>query len=146
MTKTDLVAGIFGDHRMRSAAEDGIRIRDRGFIADLQARLSGLAAEDNARREAGWSIAFSPIRVDALTERSLFDATFASDRYGEHRLALAVARDWVGIGGDAMESSVRGTIRNLEGALVNAFRRAVLGGSLVTEGPIGAGAAVVAEA
>ena len=120
-----MVFGIFGEHRGRSATRDRLSIRDGAFIADLKARLAGLAAADNMAGGGGWSIAFSPTRADGLTGRSLFEAVLTSERHGERRLGLAVASDWVEIA-DAMESSVRGDPRNLQMALGRAFRRVVL--------------------
>lgn len=127
MDDTASVYGIFGEHPGRSATGGRLTIRDSAFIADLKARLSGLAAADNRARAGGWSLAFSPTRTDGLTERSLFEAVLSSARYGERRLGFAVASDWVAIGGGAMESSVRGDPRNLQMALEKVFRRAVVG-------------------
>lgn len=127
MDDTTRVYGIFGEHPGRSATHGRLTIRDSAFIADLKARLSGVAAADNRARDGGWSLAFSPTRIDGLTERSLFEAVLSSARHGERRLGFAVASDWVEIGGGAMESSVRGDPRNLQMALEKAFGRAVVG-------------------
>ena len=127
MDQRSLFVRIFGDHRGRNTSSDRLRIRDAEIVADLRARLSGLAARDNRARNSGWLIDFSPTRVDVLTERSLFDATLVSASQGERRLAVRVGRDWVELGDGAMQSTVRGDPRNLARALESAFRRAVLG-------------------
>ena len=125
MDDTAKVFGIFGAHPRRSNAGGRLHIRDGDVIADLKARISDLAARDNGARDAGWLIDVSPTRIDDLTERSMFDATLTSERHGERRLAVTVARDWIEIGGGAMESAVRNDPRNLQAALENAFRRVV---------------------
>ena len=118
--------GIFGDHQRRATFANRLRIRDGNFIADLKARVSDLAARDNRVRGSGWLMEFSPVQTDAQTERSLFHATLTSATQGERRLAFRVGREWVEIVGVAMESSVRTDRSNLDRALENAFRRAVL--------------------
>ncbi|WP_237478896.1 hypothetical protein [Lichenibacterium dinghuense] len=117
---------IFGEHQGRATYAGRLQIRDANFIADLKARLSGLAARDNRLRHSGWLIDFSPTQTDDLTERSLFHATLTSATLGERRLDVRVGRDWVEIGDVAMESSVRTSATNVERALENAFRRAVV--------------------
>lgn len=117
---------IFGDHQGRATYSGRLRIRDATFIADLKARVSGLAARDNNARNSGWLIDFSPTRTDDLTERSLFDATLTSATEGERRLAFRIGRDWVEVGDGAMESSMRSSGANVERALRSAFRRVVL--------------------
>lgn len=117
---------IFGDHQGRATYSGRLHIRDAGFIEDLKARLSGLAAGDNRARGSGWLIDFSPTQTDDLTERSLFHATLTSATEGERRLAFQVGRDWVEMGDGAMESSIRTSASNIERALQSAFRRVVL--------------------
>lgn len=117
---------IFGGGRERPAYQGRLHFRDFNIIADLKARVSGLAARDNRARNSGWLIDVSPTRTDALTECSLFEVTLTSATEGERRLPFRVGRDWVEIGGGAMESSVRDDGRNLGQALDNAFRRVVL--------------------
>ena len=117
---------IFGGGRQRPAYAGRLHFRDANLIADLKARVSGLAARDNRARNSGWLIEASPTRTDALTECSLFDVTLTSATEGERRLPFRLGRDWVEIGGGAMESSVRDDGRNLDQALDNAFRRVVL--------------------
>ena len=116
---------IFGRHQGRATYAGRLRIRDGNFIAELKARLSGLAARDNRARNSGWLIEFTPTQTDDLTERSAFHATLTSPRLGERTLAFQIGRDWVEIDG-AMESAARGERANLEAALESAFRRAVL--------------------
>ncbi len=132
---------IFGDHQGRATYSGRLRIRDANFIADLKARLSGLAARDNDARNSGWLIDFSPIQTDDLTERSLFHATLTSATAGERRLAFQIGRDWVEMGDGAMESSMRSSGSNVERALRNAFRRVVLRGPYGTAKPAEVGMA-----
>jgi hypothetical protein len=117
---------IFGDHQGRATYAGRLHIRDAGFIADLKARVSGLAAGDNRARDSGWLIDFSPTQTDDLTERSLFHATLTSASEGERHLAFRIGRDWVEMGDGAMESSVRNSASNVDRALQSAFRRVVL--------------------
>ena len=117
---------IFGGGRQRPAYTGQLHFRDANLVADLKARLSGLAARDNRDRNSGWLIDASPTRTDAITECSLFDVTLVSATEGERRFAFRIGRDWVEIGDGAMESSVRDDGRNLGQALENAFRRLVL--------------------
>ena len=126
---------IFGEHRRRTNADDKVRIRDDAFIGDLKARLSGLAARDNAARNSGWLIDFSPVRTDAPTERSIFAAVLTSDKFGTREMAVQVGRDWVEIGDGAMESATRSDGAKLDAALASAFRRVVLGWPLGTVDP-----------
>lgn len=117
---------IFGEHRRRTNDGNRVRIRDDAFIGDLQARLSGLAARDNAARSSGWLIDFSPVRTDELTERSIFSAILTSASLGTREMAIQVGRDWVEVGDGAMESAVRSDAANIDAALESAFRRVVL--------------------
>lgn len=117
---------IFGEHQQRATSSGRLQIRDANFVADLKARLSGLAARDNRLRDSGWLIDFSPVQTDDLTERSLFHAILTSPTLGERRLDVRVGRDWVEMGDVAMESSVRTSVANVELALEKAFRRAVV--------------------
>ncbi len=117
---------IFGDHQGRATYSGRLHIRDANFIADLKARLSGLAARDNQVRDSGWLIDFSPTQTDDLTERSMFHATLTSAKEGERHFAFRIGRDWVEMGDGAMESSVRSSGSNVERALQSAFRRVVL--------------------
>lgn len=123
---------IFGHHQGRATYSGRLHIRDANFIADLKARVSGLAARDNRARDSGWLIDFSPTQTDDLTERSLFVATLISATEGERRLAFRIGRDWVELGEGAMESSVRTNDDNIDRALASAFRRVVLRGPLAT--------------
>ena len=117
---------IFGEHQGRATYGGRLHIRDANFIADLKARVSGLAARDNRDRGGGWLIDFSPTQTDDLTERSMFHATLTSAIHGERRLAFRIGRDWVEMGDGAMESSTRSSGSNVERALQSAFRRVVL--------------------
>ena len=116
---------IFGDHRQPATSWGSFHIRDANLIADLKARVSGLAARDNRARNSGWLIDFSPTRTDDLTERSLFDVTLTSATEGERRISFRVGREWVEMGDGVMESSVRNDSRNIDKALKIAFGRVV---------------------
>ena len=117
--------GVFGGRAARTNDGDRLVIRDGALIPDIKAMVSDLAARDNRARGSGWTIDFSPVRRDLLTERSMFDVTLASAALGLRRFEVRVARDWVEVGDGAMESSIRDT-RNLPRALEKAFRRVVL--------------------
>ena len=58
---------IFGGGRQQPAYAGRLHFRDANLIADLKARVSGLAARDNRARNSGWLIEASPTRTDALT-------------------------------------------------------------------------------
>lgn len=129
---------IFDARPGRDNADTRLRIRDANLIADIKAQLAGLAAEDDRARDAGWRIAFSPVRTDRLTERSLFEVTLASERLGTRRMSLRVADSFVQMGDGAMQSSVRDG-RNLPDALAIAFRRIALRPTAVLPSTVPAG-------
>lgn len=116
---------IFGERRRRETFANRLHFRDAAIIAELKARLSGLAARDNRARDSGWTVDFSPVRTDEPTECSLFEAAIISPKEGERRFAVRVAREWVEIGDGLRESSVRGNGRNLAQALDNAFHHTI---------------------
>lgn len=117
---------IFGEHQGRATTSGRLQIRDDMFMADLKARVSGLAARDNRERSSGWLIDYTPVRTDDLTERSLFEAVLVSATRGERRLPFRIGRDWVEVGDGAIESSMRNDAANIDKALEIAFRRAVM--------------------
>ena len=119
---------IFGEHQGRATYSGRLQIRDAAFIADIKARVSGLAALDNRERSSGWLLEISPVRTDDLTERSFFDAVLVSAIRGERRLPFRVGRDWVEMGETEgpVETSARNNSRNIDMALEAAFHRAVV--------------------
>ena len=125
---------IFAARPSRASDADRLRIRDGNLIAELKALIRALAAAD-ARTGGGWTVDFSAVRHDLITERSMFEVALSSAERGDRRLNLRVAQSYVEMGGAAMESSIRDE-RNLHDAVEIAFRRII--GAPASPAPDGA--------